>query len=201
MENYVKVFRRKGNESFFILSERFQKKGSDKNSIIYITQKTDLNLYSRPIKLVNFFTPSKLKANTRTLKLRLIQIELLKKLNFDHNSKLHIVFDSVKADCSFGSHFIESLKTNNFNSSLLTKKDYLQHYNNYKSLKDGFKSTLCQFDVSSLKFKNGSKVLMFPQRDDLNRLIELEIRRIVDNNIQLELKVVVNKEEVNLRGE
>jgi uncharacterized protein YpmS len=48
---------------------------------------------------------------------------------------------------------------------------------------------------------NGNKVLMFPQRDDLNRLIELEIRRIVDNNIQLELKVVVNQEEVNLRGE
>ncbi len=160
-----------------------------------------MSLYTRPIKLVNFFTPSRLKANTRTLKLRLIKIELLKKLNFDLNSVLHIVFDSVKENCSFGSHFIDSLKTNNFTSSLLSKKEYLQHYNNYKSLKDGFKSNSCHFDVSSLKFMNGNKVLMFPQRDDLNRLIELEIRRIVDNNIQLELKVVVNQEEVNLRGE
>ena len=136
------------------------------------------------------------------IEMSLVKIEFRKFFKIEHNSKMTIIFEKGKGENNNGKHYIELLNYFDFTNSLLTQKEFLQQSNLFKNIKYEERKFPKEIDLNCSEFNNSQKKIHFEyENDDPSKLIEFEIRQIIDKSIRIQINITNSKEKIILYGE
>ena len=166
----------------------------------YLIKKLNSKLYKNQIKLINPLSINKINLNLNTVKISISKIEFNSNFRPNRDYKIFINFHKGKQVSENGLYFIECMKDKYFSNSILNnKKEFLQYYSMYTSVKYDSKKYSEVIQLSWFKINKIKSILKFKfDIKEYDNNISFDLRQFLDKTIRIEIKLISQNEDIEM---